>query len=350
MPSRLWFAADEESLPERVQKFYDDDSSPIPVQAETRAESESDQASLPTKSGFVVPAPMHVPSPPEEISVTAFKEYLYCPYRYFLKRELRLKTIQDETLELEAAAFGSLMHDVLAAFGDSPVVDALRTEPIEDYLLRTLTNLANRRFGRTRSATVSVQLQMMKNRLSAFADWQARTAKDGWRIRHTEEDLKYVDFRDSHGRPIVLAGRVDRIDQHESTGEWRVLDYKTSEQADKPEKTHFKKSQGWVDLQLPLYRLLVRSIGLDRDVSLGYIHLPGDLSKVGSSIAKWSEADLKDAEETAKAVAANIYDLKIDRLAPSNERRFTEFARICHDSVVDQQIDWLDRDDTQWRS
>ncbi|MCR9201816.1 MAG: PD-(D/E)XK nuclease family protein [Planctomycetaceae bacterium] len=344
MPSRLWFAADRQSLPDRVQRFYDEESvdqagSPGGDQAAGDAAATASELSG-RRSGFTIPGPAPLPERPAEITVTSFRDYLYCPYRYFLKRELRLKSIDDETLELEAAAFGSLMHDVLKQFGQSAVVHALRPEPIEEFLLKSLHGFANRRFGRNHSATVAVQLQMMQNRLSAFAHWQASTAKEGWRIRYTEEDLKYPEFTDALGRSVTLAGRVDRIDQHERTGHWRVLDYKTSERADKPESTHRTRGE-WVDLQLPLYRLLVRSLGLTENVQLGYVHLPGDLAAIGSSIADWSQEDLKSAEETARQVAADICDLKIDRIAAARERRYTEFARVCQDTVIESGSPWL---------
>jgi ATP-dependent helicase/nuclease subunit B len=342
-PSRLWFAAAADSLPDRVQRFYDSASGAGADVDHSAAEISVASADHGTRrlSGFTVPCPSLVPEVPSEIPVTAFREYLYCPYRYFLKRELKLKSIQDETLELEAPAFGSLMHDVLNDFGQSDVAHATHPEPIETFLLNRLQGLSIKRFGRNRSATISVQLQMMQDRLSAFAKWQAETAADGWRIHHTEEDLKFTEFRDSHRRGVILAGRVDRIDHHPATGRWRVLDYKTSERAEKPEATHLKKGE-WIDLQLPLYRLLVRSLGIDSDVQLGYVHLPGDLSGVGASMAKWSDAELETAEETAREVAANIVDLRIDHVAPGQDRRATEFARVCQDSVIDRNIPWLD--------
>ncbi|HIK93859.1 MAG TPA: PD-(D/E)XK nuclease family protein [Planctomycetes bacterium] len=344
-PSRLWFAADPDSLPARVQRFYD--STPA-TSADHDSEAVAEFAETPAGidetarlSGFTLPRPSMIPDVPAEIPVTAFREYLYCPYRYFLKRELKLKSIEDETLELEAQAFGSLMHDVLNEFGQSDYAHATHPEPIETFLLKTLQGLSNKRFGRNRSATIAVQLQMMQDRLSAFARWQAQTAAEGWRIHYTEEDLKFTDFKDKHRRGVVLAGRVDRVDQHQTTEQWRVLDYKTSERAEKPEATHMKKGE-WIDLQLPLYRLLVQSLGIDGEIQLGYVHLPGDLSSVGASIAKWSDAELETAEETAREVAANIMDLRIDQVTPGQERRATEFARVCQDSVIDRNIPWLD--------
>jgi ATP-dependent helicase/nuclease subunit B len=340
-PSRLWFAADPLTIPQRVRLFY---------QAEAdkglNASVDSDEdAALPAVSEsrisrFSVPVPVNFEKVPQEISVSAFREYLFCPYRYFLNRELHLKSVEDESRELTATAFGSLMHDVLNRFGQSAVRDSTTPEAIEVFLLNELRKLAVHQFGRDRSATVSVQLRMLENRLQGFAQWQARTAAEGWRIRHTETELKYKDFRDIRERPVTLKGRVDRIDENLNSRQWRVLDYKTSESAEKPESTHRRKDE-WQDLQLPLYRLLVRSLGIETDVELGYVHLPGDLSRIGCSIASWDQADLDSAEHQARVIAADILDLKIDRVARGDEMRSREFARLCQDTVIDRNISWL---------
>ncbi len=118
--------------------------------------------------------------------------------------------------------------------------------------------------------------------------------------------------RDIHDRSVKLVGRVDRIDKHVQTGQYRVLDYKTSETASTPKATHRSKDE-WIDLQLPLYRLLVRSEGITSNVELGYIQLPGDLSKNRTeAIADWTDAELLDAENLARSIAADIIDLKIN--------------------------------------
>ena len=337
-PSRLWFAADPASIPDRVHRFYDPGYVADDGVVEVAGAAESDV--LPRLSGFAVPCPIDVPAAPVEIPVTAFREYIQCPYRYFLRRELRLRNVEDDVRELNAPVFGSLMHDVLKSFGESAVREALNVEAIETFLFQELHREALGKFGRSRSATVSVQLKMLESRLSAFARWQVDSLRDGWRIAYTERDLTCEDFADIHNRPVKLIGRVDRIDRKESTGEWRVLDYKTSEAADPPNRTHRKKDE-WVDLQLPLYRLLVRSIPIKGDVHLGYIQLPGDLSKVGYEPATWTDSELLQAEQIARTVAADIIDLKIDRVTAINDDRYSELARICQDPVIDRNIPWL---------
>lgn len=340
-PSRLWFAADPSSIPDRVRRFYDPDSITVEAKHETNdVDGEQEEEALPRLSGFTVPCPVDVPKTPEEIPVTAFREYIQCPYRYFLRRELRLRNVEDDVRELNAPAFGSLMHDVLKSFGQSSVREAMNVEAIETFLLQELHREALGKFGRTRSATVSVQLKMLESRLSAFARWQVESLRDGWRIAYTEEACKCEDFTDIHNRPVKLIGRIDRIDHRASTGEYRVLDYKTSESPEPPNRTHRKKDE-WVDLQLPLYRLLVKSLGLKGDVHLGYIQLPGDLSKIGYEPATWTDDELLQAEQIARTIAADIIDLKIDRVTSLNDDRYSELARICQDSVIDRNIPWL---------
>jgi len=337
-PSRLWFAADPKSLPERVRRFYDPESA-SEVVAEIPVPTEP-ESTPPRQSGFLVPSPLSVPAAPTEIPVTSFRDYLNCPYRYFLSRELRLQTVEDDVRELDARAFGSLIHEVLNQFGQSAVRNAFDDEAIQHFLLEALHKAALGRFGRTRSATVSVQLKMIESRLAAFAKWQAQTCKDGWRIHQTEKKYECTDFTDIQERSVTLVGRVDRIDKHVQTGQYRVLDYKTSETASTPKATHRSKDE-WIDLQLPLYRRLVRSDGITSNVELGYVQLPGDLSKIGESIADWTDAELLNAENLARTIAADIIDLKINDVAPMSDRRSSEFARICQDTVIDRGMPWL---------
>ncbi|MCA9064729.1 MAG: PD-(D/E)XK nuclease family protein [Planctomycetaceae bacterium] len=339
-PSRLWFAAKASSLPERVRTFYQPPSDetapsggPWPQDAQLRMDSDH-------QSRFTLPAPDPTVPAPTELSVTAFRDYLHCPYRYFLKHELKLRTIEDDVRELSAAAFGSLLHEVLNRFGDSSIRHTTSVRSIEEFLLNELKSRAIRRFGRTRSATVTVQLQMAEARLSAFASRQAEQAQQGWRIHRTEEQLTCDDFTDLYGRRIALKGRVDRIDRHHRTGEWRVLDYKTGDTTDSPERSHQKKEQ-WIDLQLPLYQLLVSSDEITGDVQLGYVTLPGDPKAGRFVMANWTPQQLREAELLARKLAADILDLRIDRVAPGADMRYSELARVCQDTVIDRNIPWL---------
>jgi hypothetical protein len=115
-----------------------------------------------------------------------------------------------------------------------------------------------------------------------------------------------------------------------------VLDYKTADRGDDPKRTH-RRGEEWIDLQLPLYRHLVRSAKLavnvpaDAPIELGYVVLPLDLKCVGLLLADWDDAlllsaDLK-AEEIIRAIRAGAF---WPRTLPPPDF-FEDVAVICQD-------------------
>ena len=136
--------------------------------------------------------------------------------------------------------------------------------------------------------------------------------------------------------PIYLRGRIDRVDVHETTGETIVFDYKTGDKGETPEKAHREKQADWIDLQLPLYRHLVRAVGIEGPVRLGYIVLPKDTSKVGEQLAEWDEPTLADADAKALEVIRAIGAEKFwpPTTDPKRTRWFSEFAVICQEDLL----------------
>ncbi|MBL8814834.1 MAG: PD-(D/E)XK nuclease family protein [Planctomyces sp.] len=350
-PSRLWFSAEPKSLAERVRRFYGSNSSKeFSIDTDT-SETAASLDSLNRRghrrlSGFTVPEPKLVRprKVPVEISVTAFREYINCPYRYFLNRELRLRSVDNQVRELSGAAFGNLIHDVLKSFGESKHRDSSSASKIEAYLLKELEVQASKHFGHLQSATIAVQLKMAEDRLVEFSKWQAETSAEGWRIHSIEINGRCDGLSDLKKRRYALVGRIDRIDQWKDSELFRVLDYKTSDSPQEPHKSH-KQGEQWIDLQLPLYRTLVREAGITGKLQLGYIHLPGDLSKVGPSMAEWTDQELDEADRFSREIATDIIDLKIDRVEPGDPAMPSDFAAICQETVIDRNIPWLSSND-----
>jgi RecB family exonuclease len=153
---------------------------------------------------------------------------------------------------------------------------------------------------------VDVQIEQLRLRLHAFADWQARWAADGWRILHAEaviEDGRAPLIVD--GQPMFLRARIDRVDVNENTGRAVIFDYKTSDKGKSPDETHRTKDQ-WIDLQLPLYRHLAAALNIEGPVDLGYIVLPKTLGEANGHLATWTEAELASADEAAAKVVRGI--------------------------------------------
>ena len=133
---------------------------------------------------------------------------------------------------------------------------------------------------------------------------------------------------------MPLTGRIDRIDHNERTGAWRIYDYKTSESGKDPRKEHFKPAKDkWVDLQLPLYRHLVKAVGIADEVELAYINLPRKAADMKHQVAAFSPDELLSADEAARNV---VRDIRNNVFWPpsSDPGLMSEFAEICLDTII----------------
>ena len=286
---------------------------------------------------IVIPQP-EPHAPIDELSVTAFRDYLTCPYRFYLRHILKLRAVDDKPAELDPLSFGILIHDILHEFGKSKFAKSQKSEEIFAFLEGQLLGHARDRFAEALPA-VAVQIEQIRARLEAYAHWQAHWTADGWNIAHVEVD---PERRKSHivvdEKPFYLSGRIDRIDVNSRTGQVAIMDYKTSEAGDSPEAVH-QSSTGWVDLQLPLYRHLLTAMPTsiprvkDSSILLAYMVLPKDVHKVGIRVADWSKSELAEADETAASVIRGIREGKFFPPRPEGADRFPEYARICQDGM-----------------
>ena len=336
-PSRLLFAADEETVARRALTFFGD-LPPSPPRRNLLAPAGKVRAI----SAIEIPRPQPTGLPVEKISVTAFKAYLACPYRYYLSHVLRLEAISDAAAELDPAAFGNLLHDVLEQFGRKPEAADARTsvdpERVFAFLSDQLSSMAAARFGLKQCRpAVRVQIEQARIRLRALADWQARRTREGWRIVHSEDSERRlsVDF-DVDAQPIRLEGRIDRIDFHDASRRLSILDYKTADAGYRPRNTHIRAGE-WIDLQLPLYRHLIHAAKLpglriaDCQLDLGYILLPKDVRSVGLEMADWTGSELSAADEAARVVVRQIRERVFWPRTTPPPAFSEDFAVICQD-------------------
>ena len=294
MPSRLLMACEEGELAGRVLRLTGGKAEPRELVPRVTPGG---------VSGFRV-RPFPGPRPVERMRVTSFASYLRSPYGFYLEHVLELAEVEDRAAEMDARSFGILMHDVLSAFGKSEQRNSTNTRSIYRFLHEALNELAQRRFGQEPLPAIRVQLRQMRARLYRFAAWQARRASAGWRIERAEWSPKDAQLV-VDGEPMRLTGRIDRIDHNPASGEWAILDYKTGEAGDPPEKTH-RGRKGWRDLQLPLYRMMVDELDIAGPVRLGYVLLPKELNKIAGEMAAWDEDDLQSAYEAAEDVVRAV--------------------------------------------
>lgn len=314
-PSRLLLGLEGAELARRV-KWLGDPETPRASAARWRPRH--------AKEGkFAVSLAPVGPTRIESISVTAFRDYLQDPALFRLKRDprLRLEEAAGEALELDAMGFGTLVHAALQAWGreeaqrtsagQPPTVDAAA---IEERVHRALDEMLRLDFPESVHGAYRVQFALARERLSAFARVQAEWAAAGWRVLHAELDFA---MRPSHegarqapsiGKSgILVTGRIDRVDVHPE-GSTVALDYKTSAEAVKPGKAHRSSKGRWLDLQLPLYAVLLRSIGVKvRPAGLGYFALPSNPSGTAVLLAdEWGAEFQAEAEREAERIADSV--------------------------------------------
>ena len=129
---------------------------------------------------------------------------------------------------------------------------------------------------------------------------------------------------------MVLSGQIDRIERNSRNGEIRVLDYKTIDSGDvkalTPRSVHLKKFTAsstaeeyakfeldgkifyWIDLQLPLYIMVLNSIDRFKNskIHCGYFVLNKTMSNI--KIYPWNDIMdyIEPAEECVKKIITNI--------------------------------------------
>ena len=333
-PSRLMFRIPEEHLPGRVLHFLERDGGGVGA-AGVGVDSVASLGLEPgPKSDFTVP-----PEPvielseddvPTRLAVTAFRGLLTDPYRFVLEKVYRLDRLDDTARELDPLRFGSLAHEILHRFGllaleSPPGVDVGSEVDVARSLMALLKDELSTRFGENTLPAVHLQAEQLKLRLRAFAEKQADWAAQGWEMVAVEcmGEGEGVPF-DVDGTPILLRGRIDRIDHNPSTGEWAVLDYKTGQSVDPPEKTHRRERGGdhpWIDLQLPLYRRLLSGVldeegrrvvdidieGVEQSrIRFGFVSLPQNVQATEFMIADWTAEDFASAEAAARGAVRRL--------------------------------------------
>lgn len=345
-PSRLLFAGDSEVVAQRALRWFSPPPSTPP-----RPNLLAPRGKIPLHSQLPVPLPdpqdwgQRVNEILQKITVTQFKAYLACPYRFYLGHVLRLQAHSDQAAELDALAFGNLIHDVLQEFGREEKIRR-STDPnkLRKYFDDRLDAVAAERCRpRHARAAVRVQIEQARLRLRAFADWQAQRAEAGWQIVYSEDFGEQLTMQWTvDGSPVGLRGRIDRIDYHPGSRSLCILDYKTGDTAKNPDAVHRFRG-AWVDLQLPLYRHLYQSLELpigdvrEHGLELGYITLPKDPDGTCARIAEWGEAELLEADERARFVIRSIRDgifWPMNEDAPYED----EFTAICQDLALARNL------------
>lgn len=333
-PSRLLLRCADEALPARVAQLF--------------REVEPARPSLPWTRAWQV-RPRQVP-PPGKVSVTALRDWLACPFRFYLKHALRMDRVEPAKDELDARDFGTFVHHALQQLGESEELrDCTDAARLREFLLERFERVARLRYGAELTLPLVVQLESARQRLRATAEVEARERADGWRTVQVEWKFSFPLGG------LTISGKIDRIDRH-ADGRMRVLDYKTSDTAVAPEKAHWRtvrpedetrpdwrccteadgKARAWTDLQLPLYLRAVAAEWGDA-VGCGYFNLPKAAGE--TAVIMWADYSRElqaAAERCAEGVAAAVVAGEFwppQELAGRNAEQ-DEFAELFHQGAA----------------
>jgi ATP-dependent helicase/nuclease subunit B len=341
-PSRLLFRCPDDRLVARSRRLFAspppgrptaafevsfllDPSGIRPGSGESRAEgaeTAEKETSIPQRS----------PRPPREpdailgsglrLSATKFRDYLACPLRFYLRHVLGMEAANDRSREPDAAAFGTLVHAALDAMSREGLWACGDAARLADWLERQVRAAAAEQFGARPWLGVTLAVESAVRRLRVFAARQVAWHADGWEIVAAECAGLALDLDGT-----TVSGRIDRVDRNRRDGRVCVLDYKTTDAAKPPAQTHLaaasdheplleavvpaaaagtRRDRRWIDLQLPLYREMVRPLH-GPGVRTGYILLPATLADTGFVLwSEYSDELHASALACARAVAARI--------------------------------------------
>ncbi len=339
LPSRLLLACGEEELPQRVTLLFRGIEPPESSMARTAEEAWNWR-----------------PAPPEKdvrLSVTAFADYLACPFRFYLKHVMEMKAPEPERVEWNARDFGNIAHMVLERWAlDETARDYSKTEALEAWVHEELDRVVAERFGKRIPLAVKIQREALRQRLSWFARVQACERASGWRIEEVEKRFE-VDIGG-----LTVVGRVDRIERHED-GRRRVLDYKTGNVGTGVEGSHRSavvastrlpahldgvpdilctaadgKTKRWKNLQVPLYSAALADVA-----ELGYFALGATEADVKLSLWEdFSRADRDSALACARWVAGQVLGRHF--WPPAEKADFDDYAPLALGRTLAECVQW----------
>jgi DNA helicase-2/ATP-dependent DNA helicase PcrA len=236
------------------------------------------------------------------LAVTALNNYLECPWKYFFVNLLRLP--QQPTL---AQYFGTAIHEALRfAVVRKSVGDNVSEEDVFDVFVKTLD---------TQPLGDNEYKDALKRGREAIMGY-FRAFSDTWsKGSQPEVSINGVSFEfKKGGEPILLKGKLDRMDVSDNGRDVSVYDYKTS----KPKSRNqilgdTKNASGNEYRQLVFYRLLVERYFEDR-------------YKMKEGIISFVEADDKGRFHEERFEILDDHLMRLEETITNFAKDITEFS------------------------
>ena len=298
------------------------------------------------------------------LSSSALEDYLSCPFRFFMKRVLRITPPKEFEEDISALDFGNLVHQIVHRFyrnrrdnsGQILPVTPGNVEAARDQIGRVAAEqMAMATLPEWLQRSVLSTLLGPKGLLPRFL--QIEAGESGWRPIHVEAafGIRNPDKRAGevlsnehlliecqiYGNPFIVAihGIIDRIDEQIVAGRrmLRVVDYKTGKP---PQAKDIREGHA---LQLPLYVRATAEI-LGCDVEAVYYGLS---SKQGVKIYDYPRSNpipeaLEGLDEAITDIVQRILKRDFAPQPQGNEKYqcgYCDFRDICRRSQMGSDDD-----------
>ena len=332
-PSRLLFQCQDHELAERTLRLFRESKAGHVPPARTLAWQ-------------LKPAPL----PPDDkvfsrLSVTGFKTYLTCPFRFYLKHGLGMEPVEVGKSELDARDFGNAIHGAIEAYGrDEDLRRSTNAAVIEAAFAAEIDRWFSWQFGPRLSTPLLIQREAARRRLARWAAIEAEQRSLGWEILEVEAELGKADTWPFQIDGMPVTGRIDRIERHPAEG-LRVFDFKTlspmengrRKTVDRFHLVNVKRTEDpasfpawsrtvdakgremrWVDLQVPLYHLALSQRFPGETITAGYVTLGRTAEEVG--IDPWTGLDESILTSAQRCASGVIQSIREGIFWPANER------------------------------
>lgn len=200
---------------------------------------------------------------PSKISASGYQSLIDCPYQYFSRAVLKLRSPDEVEEEMEKRDFGEFVHDILHRFHRRfAVVAGIDSTELRNGLLEETETVFAAALEQNFMAR-AWRLQW-ESAIDAYLSWQLKREEQGWRWYAGEFENGF-SLQLENGESFRLEGRLDRIDQREFEGakQTAVIDYKARAASALQAKL---KSAG-EDVQLPVYAALAEAAHPDYQVA-----------------------------------------------------------------------------------
>lgn len=285
-PSRILFQVEDSKLALRVKNLF--------------SEPKDEDGRPSYSSSWNLRAPSA--ATPRSLSPSALNKYLESPWEYYLQYILGAKIFDEKKSELDASQVGTLFHEAFASFSSGIAAHSENSNEIRENLIKDFEKICIQKFGEFPRVQIRLQLESLKQRLSASADVQAKMSISGWKIVPKLCESRFEMELCGH----KISGVFDRVD--EKSDELFILDYKTIDSSSYVgvRENHLSASGVWKNLQLPIYYAAASLMFPNKKIRCGYFLAPKDVSS--TKIDEWFDiADFKDdALEKVVEIAEKI--------------------------------------------